>query len=607
VAGGQKNQVEQVVKLNTKGYVEGQRKIREESTRTTNQVNKDLHNAGKAFNDYTNQVKKHSASLVGSIMDAGKSFAKYLGRGALVGGATAGASFLHSQMKQAVSTGLDFGRSLAQIASRADLTQDRVKKLRRELFELGKTGANLSSLPGAVEELYGATGDIDKATGLMNPIAKVAAMGGGDATLVAKFVKEQLKGENRKLDKGNVESLLQGLVLTMRGGDFQSMEEAMAAYAGVGGTAKKRTGLSDRELAAAMGSATKAGQDREASVAGMQALIKKAAEGFHGSAALEGILGTGLLDKSGKFDISKLGAASQRYQKSGFKDADMVKLLSESGLGDKEAEGVVSILKDFKSVQAGFERTMKDQKTLAQAHAETTNNLSDALTKTRNDIMGGVDQILSPLEGVASKAVRGDLRGAMKGTPGALGDSLKGIADHPLLVAGALGTLAGGGKLVSKLGMFGGETLKGVAKGAALEKAGVDSVYVVNADEIGRAVSVGGIGTTAGGMLGGAKGALGKAAGLLKFAPHAAAAGAGIAAGSALNDAYEGYVQSNPDGAVGKADARLTEAIQSLAQAVGLIPAAVEGRKERIEIHSADPAFKAIPKSTDLTTKSRGP
>jgi hypothetical protein len=49
--------------------------------------------------------------------------------------------------------------------------------------------------------IYGATGNVEQSKSVMEPIAKAAAMGNGDAGEVADFVKDRLKGEGREINR----------------------------------------------------------------------------------------------------------------------------------------------------------------------------------------------------------------------------------------------------------------------------------------------------------------------------------------------------------------------------------------------------------------------
>jgi hypothetical protein len=579
------NQVEQRVHLDGRQYQEELKKLKNTASENMGQINKTMQQAGSANRDFTEFVKKNVISLSGSLKDLGGSFAKYLGKGAAIGGAAAGVSFLHTQMKQAISTGLDFGRELSHLASRADLPAAKVKKLRDELYQLGKTGASLQSLPAAVSELFGATGNIDQSMSVMNPIAKTAALGGGDASAVARFVKDRLQGEGREINQGNVGELLQSLVAAQRGGQFKNVDEAMEALGSGSASAKGRAGLSDRNYAALVSGATRVGADKETGVAAIQGLLHLSQSGLGGSAALAGLLGMGT--GKGDFDFRKLnGQNAARFlgKTEGLGDSGRIKLLSSAGVSEQEATGLLAILKGIDKFQAGVKRVSSDQKTLDQSFEESTDNLEDGFKSMRNQMDKGFDQILSPFHGPLKKALKGDLGGAAMGLPGAGAESLKGIMDNKALVGMGLSLTALSGVLSNKIfGGLGG----GAMKGKLMEKvAGTTPVYVVNAEEISGG---GGMGSMVGG-------AASKAGTFARFGLPAIAAGVGMGAGKLveLEPRIEEAITNAFKKAFGKPDV------------AGVLPTPY-GQKIKLEITSTDGRYNVTPKASDNPRNAKEP
>jgi hypothetical protein len=316
------NEVSQVVRLNGTQYKNELGRMQTETRTSLQKISRDLTDASKSYGDFSNYVKKQTGSVIGSLEEAGKAFAKNLGRGAIAGGALAGVEAMRSGMKEAVRTGLSFDEALARVASRADLSAKQVAKLRNEFFELGKTGAKLESIPGAFDAIYGATGNIEQSKSAMEPISKAAAMSEDrDASRIAEFVKDRLKGEGREINRGNVQELLQSLVLAQRGGEFNSLGEAMQGMGGVDAAAQRRAGLSDREMAGILAGSTRAGADRATGTAAAQALVHMSQRGFGGSAALAGMLGVGSFMNGGKFDASRLTRASANFRRRGGRTA----------------------------------------------------------------------------------------------------------------------------------------------------------------------------------------------------------------------------------------------------------------------------------------------
>jgi hypothetical protein len=568
---GDKNRVEQRIRLDGKEYILELKRVRSATRSELGAINKEVHSAGRAYQDYTNAVKKASSSLLSTLGDIGKAFAKNLGRGAMLGGAAAGVSFLNTQMRQTVSTSLDFGRAFAQLASRADLSQARIRKLREEFYKLGAAGANLDSLPGAVSELLGATGgNMDKAMSVMPSVAKTAAMGDGDAAKVAKYVTEILKGEGREVNASNVQSLLGSAVSGSRAGNFANADEFLAARLnGVSGV-NGRSGMGDKQFAGLMAGASNAGLDKDSGLAAINALVRASVKELGGDQMLGGFLGVGSLrGKGGGFDSDKLTQAAANMKKRGMSDNQLVEVLQGVGLSEQESSGLVAILKNIQTFQTGVKKVASDQKSLDEAFSESTNNLSDKMQKLRNSIIAGFGKLAAPFEAPAGKAL----------------DAATELSKNPaaLIAGGLLGTAAGG-KLASKLlGSFGG-VAGGVAKGKALEQAGVQPVYVVNASEFGGG---GGVSIPPVGKMGMA-GALGIGS---------AAVAAGLAAGQVAG----AIVEPGGLGAAAKsvgADS-LGETLDRMEKAFTDWSSKLVGMHSRVEIQSNDPAFRAIPKATD--------
>ncbi|MGZ3696479.1 MAG: hypothetical protein ACXWP5_00170 [Bdellovibrionota bacterium] len=587
-------------------------------TRTNlSKVNRDLTDSGKAFTDFTNGIKKQASSMIGSIEEAGKSFAKNLGRGALAGGALIGIDAMRDGMKEAVKTGLSFDDALARVASRADLSAKQVAKLKQEFFELGKTGAKLESIPEAFNAIYGATGNVDQSKSVMEPIAKAAAMGNGDAGQVAEFVKDRLKGEGKDINKGNVQELLQSLVLAQRGGEFNSMQDAMQGMGGIDAVSQKRAGLSDRDLAGLMAGATRAGTNKATGIAGVQGLLQLATGGLSSDAALSGMLGVkgGSLMRDGKFDMNALLSAPGLSGKH-FGEADKAKLMGDAGLSGDQATGVLAFLQNAQKFRDGMKKVATDTKTFEQSFEETTDTLGHRLEELKNTTVGGFSDIFSPLMGIAKQAAGGHIGDALSNLPRAVGEMGAGAAAHPLLTGGALLATAAGGALLKKFGLGGGgELAKGVATGTALKQAGVTPVYVTNAGEISGA---GGNSMAdkfmqgedkLGGLAGGAAG-MGKLAKVMNIAKGVAGVGAagalGYEVGTGINNVIDEKTQGKTsEGFEGNAVERLIFKLDKLfggENAKNIIGA----NKMTIEIDSKDAAYMARPKKTDNARNPTG-
>lgn len=613
------NEVSQVVRLNGTQYRNELGKMQTETRSGMQKIQKDLTDTGNGYRDFTNYIKKQTGSMIGSIEEAGKSFAKNLGRGALAGTALTGVEAMRSGMREAVRTGIDFEAALARVGSRADMSAKQIAKLKQEFFELGKTGAKLESIPAAFDSIYGATGNIDQSKSVMGPIAKAAAMGNGDAGEVADFVKDRLKGAGKEINTGNVQELLQSLVLAQRGGEFNSFGDAMHGMGGVDAASQQRAGLSNREMAGILAGSTRAGADKATGLSGAQALVHMSQQGFGGSAAMAGMLGVGSFMNGGKFDSSRLSAASSNLKRAGRSDSENVALFQGAGLSEQESTGLLAILKNVEKFQAGVKKVATDTKSFEQSFQETTDTLGHRLEQLKNATVHGFNDIFSPLMGVAKKAAGGDLAGAAGALPGAAVDTLGGAASHPLLVGGGLLATAAGGALLKKFGLGGGvgKLGAGLAKGKALQAgAGVTPVYVVNFGEVsgkdeqtGTAdafmkkmsdMAMGGAGAGAGG--GAALGVGGVAAGA-GIASLAAIAAQASRIADEKDPAKAAKIAEGGDRATGGGSAAAGNALMN-----ALLNWLDKGstQKVQIEVDSKDPAYMARPKKTDNPRDPRG-
>lgn len=612
------SEVSQVVRLNTTQYRTELEKVQTDTRTNLQKINKALVDSGKSFGDFTNVVKKSVSSIINSFEEVGKSFAKNLGKGALVGGTILGVDAMREGAKEAVRTGLAFEDALARIASRADLSAKQVSKLKQEFFELGKTGAKLDSIPEAFNAIYGATGSMEQSKAVMEPIAKAAAMGNGDAGQVADFVKDRLKGEGKEINKTNVTDLLQAVNLAQRSGEFNSMGEAMQGMQGVDAAAQRRAGLSDKDLAGILAGSTRAGADKATGVAAAQAVIHMGQQGFGGGAALGGMLGVGSFMKDGKFDTSKLTAAAAHLKKSGRSDAENVELFKSAGLSEQESTGLLAILKNITKFNEGVKRVATDTKTFEQSFEEVTDTLSHRLEELKNATVAGFDDIFSPLMRTVKQAAGGHYGDAAKGLPGALFDSAKGVAAHPLLAGGGLLATAAGGALLKKLGLGEGKAKlgEGLAKGKALQGAGVTPVYVVNFGEVGEASKsdtggffdkteklAGGAGTAAGGAVG---------LGIGTLAAGAGAAGLALVVAQQMRIANEKdpkkqkQIADSGDNGFGNAAGQGGGIQADLQRLLVEWLSGNKNQKVQVEVMTKDPGIMANPKKTDNARDPKG-
>lgn len=608
-----KNKVEQTVVLNTKGYDATLKKSSATSSIEAQKINKSFESIKSTYRGLLESVKKDSLGIGGSL----KKLKDNATKGAAIGGLTLGVTALSESMKSAAKSSGEFDKTFNRLAQRFDFSKSKVQQLRAEYRKLaGETGVAGGDITGAANNLLASNGG--KSTGGLKDIAEFSKLEEGlNANDVSRSVIDFLKGSGKDVSQGNINDVLQSALAMQRGGDF-SLNESLKLSTSTDANALSRAGLSYKENAALLAGSSTVGQDRASTTSAIQALIKKSVEGFGKGSALQGMLGVdgGSLLSNGKFDVEKLRGASANFKKMGLNDQDSVELLKGSGLSEGEAEGLVSILKDFDKFHNGFQKTLNDQKTINKAFNESTKNMPDALKKLQEKIITGVDEIIHPLNDVGTKLLTGDFMGALKSSPDAIVGSAKGVANNPGMVLAGLGGTALLGGLLSKTGLMGG-TGAGVAKGLALEQATGDKVqpvFVVNASEISGGGSLGdAAGVLGKGKLGSLKkigGVLSKLGGLALGAGKVAggvglAAGAGYAVGTGIDHLQNKVQWKSDNGFEGNTAEQIIHGISTL---IGTESSKKINQANKIflEIDSKDNGFKVKPTRKDNAVDIKG-
>ena len=501
-----KNETVQKIKLNTKDYVEGQKKVREESKNTTQQVQSDLTKNSTQVAQNEAQYRKWGNSVREELKKFGKDFRENLSTGAKALTLGLGSSLIKKAASDSVAMAVDASKRFADLRSRIGASEEQLQKWSKAIdVSAVKTKANLSSMQEAFSDLSDSANP-DEIMKFLDQIGGATTMTGGDSHSVTQYLKDTLTGQGKEINAGNVnEALTSADILRRKGRGFGDMTSAMGALGSFDQNAVRNSGLSSRNLASILAGASRAGVSSSGAVKGIQDLIGANNNGIQSGSVLASILGTtSLSGKNGQFDISKIGGGGQYQRLMGLGGGNEKKaqevFRSISGLSAEGSDAVFKMIKNFKDLNATMQEAEKDQKSFAQSAAESSDNIKDAYQGMQDSLVVGFKDIFGPLENPIKSLLAGNLGGAMKSAPGAVGGLLKGVADHPALIAGSIAATAAGGALISGLlskipglgGMAG--TAAGVAIGTALKQAGVEPVYVVNATEIGESVEGGGKG-----------------------------------------------------------------------------------------------------------------
>lgn len=606
--------LEQKIKLNLEQYSPNVKKANQELKSATNDMNNSLVGNSKEFEQNESQIKKWGKTLTDNLKKAGQAFASNLATGAKAMTLGLGGHAIKHSADEAISMAFNASKAFADLNSRVNASTSQLDKWKSAVGKSAvATKTSLDSMVDAFAELSDSVDSPDKILDFMDSIGQATMMNGGNSKDVTEFIKKSLTEQGKDVNKGNVNELLGSADLLRRNGKgFGTMGAAMKALGGLDQHALAESGLNGRDIAGLLAGASKTGIGSEKAMAGVQALLGANSQGQ--LSALSGILGGGsLMGKNGKLDISKLGSAGalaatehggdERTQLEVFKQ-----MVGQAGVGNEGAEALFKMIRNFKDLNATMEKTEKDQTTLADSAKLAGDNLKDMYQQLETTLVTGFTDIFKGFENPIKSLFGGDVGGAAGGMGGALSQMGKGIAEHPVLAAGAVLTTAAGGALISSLmksipGMGGAagavDLAKGVGIGNALKQAGVTPVYVVNANDIGKDQSM--LPSTVKDMMG-AGGIAGQAANMGRILPFlksagmvGLAAGAGVAIGGAINQVT---------GNTGQLGGWLAD---KMGPSDDEIFAQAEAKQQKviIEIDSKDPGFSARPKAMDNPKDTR--
>jgi len=486
----------QKVSLDSSKYVEGIKKANTETKSATTEMNKSMTENSKVMAQNESQVKKWGQSVSKEFEDYGKKMKENIGLGARALTLDLGSKAIKKAASDAVEMAFSFSKAFAEIKSRSNASEQDLQKWKKSIMQIsGETTANMDSMAESFKDMFSSVKNPDELLKIMGVIGNAAAMGDGDATKVSGFVKSTLQGQGRAVNLANVNDVLGASdVLRRNGNGFKDIDDAMEAMGSVSGQSLQKSKLSEKELASIMAGATKTGSSKENSIKAISDLISISNNGLTEGSVLASVLGTNkLTDKSGKFDISKLGTKGAYQRLLGYGGGDENKareVFSKiSGLSAESSDAIFNMVKNFDELNGTVKQAGKDQKKFSESAEEAKDNLVNAYSGFKNKLITGVTDIVGGFEKPFKSLLKGNIVEAMSETPGAIGKGMKGVAEHPGLVGAGLLTVAGGGMLLknvlSKIGIGGG-LASGVAEGKALEKAGITPVYVVNGSEIGK-------------------------------------------------------------------------------------------------------------------------
>ena len=570
-----KNTVEQVAKLNYKPYTDGIKKIRD-SVKGLGDSNKDLLQHERSWQSVQNRVKESAGSMMRDLKSIGKSIKENAINGLAINAGMGASNFARNAISQSAKSVLSFGEAMSRVQLKTGKTKDEIDDLQTSLSKLVKVGADLGSIPDAFDEIFSTLGDVDKSKDVLTTISGFSkGVEGRDAAKVARFVRSTLTSENLPVSKQNTEQLLGAVATMMKSGSFKTLDEAMGAYGALNANAISRAKISNK-TAAQLLSAASGVANKDQSLAAVNEIMKGAGTGFAKNAVLNGLLGANLF-KNGQLDTKELSKASERFKKKGYDDAGFVQLMTENGLSEDAANGLVNILKNADKFKEGIDKFDRSTTTAAQAGMTLGDNLSGKIEDIYQAVAGAFENLFRHLANFDFGKALGDVAGNFKEIAGA--------------TAAVLGGSAVTGMAAKRvLGMFGAQAAGAVAGGGGAAAAG-------------GALAAEGAGVAGSGML---LGGTGLAAGALTATGVGVAGLAGYGIGKLANKGIDAYTQgTTSEGFQGNAVERL---IFKLDQYFGGDASAAikQAQKVQVEIQSKDPGFVGIPKANDNSRDPRG-
>ena len=493
----------QTLKLDNKEFIGPLTQARAAAKSATDEINKDLTNNSKSFQQNEAQVKKWGGTITSELQKASRAALENLKTGAKAMTLGAGEALIRKSASNMIEDAVESSKKLAEIASKFNASKTQVESWNDSIKKAAiNTKTSIGQMTDVLSEFSDSVDDPSKVFKYMESIGQATLMNGGNSKGVTDFLKKDVVAHGKDMNtvgRGDIDDSLGAANLLMRTGKgFTHQADAMAAISGLDSNAVRSSGLNPKQIASILAGASKSGVSGEASMAGVHGLLGEITKGDRSVFAR--VLGIGSLkDKDGKLDLSNLGKANARLDNlGGDEDSRKSRLGELAGMSDKEAEGVFAFIRQNKAFSDAMGVAEKDTKTFSESFKQASNNLKDNMQGLQTKVEAGLDDIFKGFKEPLNDLIQGNVGKAAGGLGHGLGQAAIGMKDHPALVAGAFATVLGGGALItgllSKLG-GGGALGAGVAKGKMLEQAGVTPVYVVNFAEMG-----GGGGTAGGGL-----------------------------------------------------------------------------------------------------------
>jgi hypothetical protein len=376
-------------------------------------------------------------------------------------------------------------RAFDRLNTRLKLTNQQMRDFKVNVTnKVANTGQKLEDvLPGV--ETVAAKGGVkspEQLADIAEQLGKSKAITGEDTNSLADTVVQILKNQGEKVTSESFKKTLDVLEGTRTSGSFKSAGEAGSAIndltKGLTPEMQKSMGLDTRKLGALSAVASQSGEG------GMDTLNKilKTGQSAGGQEKINAIFGSQIF-KNGQISTEGLKGINKnnlgQFSSQSMADATGLDQAALSRFIDSFKENT----KSLSDVANGANET-------STQFDQATDNFSFSIDKFKENVKKAGMQIGDSFSETANDLFHGRTE-KLGADGGKIASSLyenKGAVAGGLAATLGIGLLTGGGvgRLLGKVG--GGGMIGGAVKGAAAKEAGIDPVYVTNAQEIGESV-----------------------------------------------------------------------------------------------------------------------
>lgn len=465
--------------LDPKKVTAGMSEIGEKAKELSRLMQQELgEKAAKAIKDMEGSAEKGSSNIAKFFKNLGTRVKEDLKHAFDLSGVLAGLKF-GDEIKKGVSSVFEMERAFDKLNTRLGLSRQQVSALRQDLGRrAAATGAGLENIMPGVEAVAakGGVRSPDQLAQIGEMLGQARQTTGEDVTSLSESIVETIRNQGQVVNASNFKAVLDAVQATRTSGAFKTAGEAAAAIESVSPYAK-RMGLSTRETG---GLAAQASQSGSAGIGILQQLMEQASQ-VGGKEKLSSIFGAGLF-KNGK--LSAEGIGNINANKFGKYSPQVME--SATGITGASGADLMRFIQAFKGGQAELKKVVNGSNETKQQFEMATDNVVSGLEEFREKTKQGARELGEAVSNMGKGLFHGNLKGAAAGGMQALGA----VKDNAGTLAAATATTAvvallAGGSIKSLMKGIGGKGA-GIAEGKAMEQLGIQPVYVVNMDQMGK-------------------------------------------------------------------------------------------------------------------------